>query len=405
MKLVNICLCLYILLKPYYISKSGTLQISDLFMILAFGIILILNSKRKIKSENIKKIKPLLLFVFLSTIINVIYYIIYSTSDFLISSLQYIYILMGIFVFYNVLDNDKIIININKILKINIIIQLAIYLLGVGRYYHTSRYMGTFNDPNQFAFYILLSFMIIEVINKIKNIKFRLYYVFLLIVMFLIIQSVSTGMILGMSVYIGLKIVMNLKVIIKFLKQYIKKIVICFIVCIIIFSLVAILYNADADLKIMIKNEMNNIRNSLFVKRLIEKFEKLDKDTKGTTFIEDRCLDKILLYPEYIIFGAGQGNYARFEETRFANEIHSTLPSILFYYGVIPFVILLYWIYINLKGLKFSQCIPYIAIFIESFTLLNQRQLLLWFFIILANEYRERKINNNAKNINNNGNL
>ena len=35
--------------------------------------------------------------------------------------------------------------------------------------------------------------------------------------------------------------------------------------------------------------------------------------------------------------------------------------------------------------------IPYIALLIESFTLYNQRQLLLWIIIIMANLLREEK--------------
>ena len=60
----------------------------------------------------------------------------------------------------------------------------------------------------------------------------------------------------------------------------------------------------------------------------------------------------------------------------------------MFYYGIVPFFILMYWVYLNLKGLKLKQYIPYIAILIESFTLLNQRQLLFWWMILMANIYK-----------------
>lgn len=59
----------------------------------------------------------------------------------------------------------------------------------------------------------------------------------------------------------------------------------------------------------------------------------------SNSIIADRQLDKLLLYPEKMLYGAGQGAFERFTRASGTNEVHSTLPGILFYYGAVPFSI------------------------------------------------------------------
>lgn len=406
MKLISYCIYIYIFFKPFYIVKSGNLQISDLFIVFAFFLMMLLRLRKKENNDMLYKVKPLLVFTVLACSINFIYFLIYETKDFVMSSLQYVFITMGVYVFYNIINQRRLILNIKKVLKIDIVIQLIIYIIGFGKYFGGSRYMGTFNDPNQFAFFIFLSLMLITTINNINRKKEKLNFLYFFVSLYLIIQSASTGIMLGMIVFIILKICANFKEYIQKLKKYTTKIFLITLIVVVIVGILLTLYWVDNTFKYKVDNKVIGTLNSLYFKRLREKVNKFEQDNKENSFIEDRCLDKIIIYPEYVLFGAGQGNYMRFEKTYSYNEIHSTLPSILFYYGIIPFIILLYWIYINMKGLKFRQYIPYIAILVESFTLLNQRQLLLWFFIILANVYKIGKEDKkNAKDINYNGNI
>ena len=52
----------------------------------------------------------------------------------------------------------------------------------------------------------------------------------------------------------------------------------------------------------------------------------------------------------------------------------------------------------NIKKVKLKYMIPYIALFIESFTLYNQRQLLLWIIIMMTNLLREEIKEEEIKN-------
>jgi hypothetical protein len=47
-----------------------------------------------------------------------------------------------------------------------------------------------------------------------------------------------------------------------------------------------------------------------------------------------RGYDRILTYPEHILFGAGEGAYNRFRSDLFDSEIHSSFGTLLFSYGI-----------------------------------------------------------------------
>lgn len=47
-----------------------------------------------------------------------------------------------------------------------------------------------------------------------------------------------------------------------------------------------------------------------------------------------RGYDRILNYPEYILFGAGEGAYERFRSELYGSELHSSFGTLLFCYGI-----------------------------------------------------------------------
>ena len=107
-------------------------------------------------------------------------------------------------------------------------------------------------------------------------------------------------------------------------------------------------------LKEIIESRIESIVNSQIGERIIEKFNKLKEKDK---FLEDRHLDKFFDNLHYILYGAGEGRWYRFGDNE--GEIHSTLPSLLFCYGILPTCILALWIYLNLKGLNLKELSVY----------------------------------------------
>ena len=255
----------------------------------------------------------------------------------------------------------------------------------MGRAYDAFRYMGTFNDPNQFGYFIVLSAAFLYVIEDVLKIRKRAVVMYL-ISLILIFASASTGMLMAMTILFVLHIIRRIKSIIKWISKNLGKI---FVTAICIMAVVLVIVS-NVDLKnLVIETFEQSIQNMTIAERLQGKIDKAE--SSNSSLIEERGIDKLIKYPQYLIYGSGQGYLDRFTKAAFQIEVHSTLPGIWLYYGIIPLIILLIWIYESIKKVRLKYMIPYIALLIESFTLYNQRQLLLWIIIIMANLLREEK--------------
>lgn len=383
MNIICVLMYLYLFLKPYYLFKSGGIQISDIFLIVAFIFMLLTKNNKKVIKDIVNHNIQMLFFLVFVIIINVLYYIVFLNSKFLISTIYFVFIFIAILLFEYILENNNVVFleKIDRIFKVNIIIQFFIAILGIGRYYDSSRYMGTFNDPNQFGFYILLSlfFLFFYAVSKKKS--FVLYY---LLCLYLIIRSASTGMLLSFAIFTILYIVYYLKS--KNFKMVIRNFPIYLIIIATIILVLLIIINSNPR----IKEKIDNVQYISFVmNRIFDKFDRMEAttDTNTMSIFEERGYDKLFNYPQYLLFGAGEGNYSRFMDNSVVGEIHATLPSILFYYGLLPTIILVKWILNNIKNIDKKYFIVFIALLIESFTLLNQRQVLFWIIILVAKYY------------------
>lgn len=366
MQFVYYCIYLYLLLKPFYIFQSGSIQPSDIFLLLGFFAILLVTHKNK--SILIKKItdnKYFFFFLLMSFSINTIYYILLGNFKFILSSLYILFNFWGIIVFSVCFENEKFIVNISKILRIDLFIQLFVYFTNFGRYYGAYRYMGTFNDPNQFGYFVLISLTFIYLINdKVKSNHKEIIITFLAI--FLILQSASTGMLMGLLILLGVRLYRYSES--KKFFKYISA-----------FLIIAALFGYIVTGN-QLKEFLNNNDNFL-ISRINDKFNRVKTSSNGPTLIQERGYDKIIKNPKYILYGSGEGVYERFNGYTDI-EIHATFPSLLFYYGLFPFIMLVKWIYYKLKYNKLISISLVIPLFVESFTLLNQRQVLFWVIIL-----------------------
>lgn len=381
-------LLIYLLLKPFYLFSSGGLQIADAFLILSFGLLLIsLKLQKRTRKDFVDTIKSnslFVLFVSLTLAINVIYFLYIGEFKFILSSLYFIFNLLAILTF-SAFYKDKVFLrDVSKVFKFNLILQLLIFFTGIGRYYTPDRYMGTFNDPNQFGYYILISFFFIYIIRILTSRKEN-DILFLLVSIFLIIQCASTGMLLGIVLFVILTAgyhLFNNRITYKKLQKFV------YAVCLAIILLIPVLLIAIQYPQNNTQDPNESEASQSIIERVSEKFSKAEGESDITIW-EDRGYDIITKYPSNILHGAGEGAYTRFSlaTNNFESEIHATLPSILFYYGIIPFIILVRWLYLKLKDSDPRILIVIAALFAESFTLLNQRQSLFWMIIVLAGLY------------------
>lgn len=376
MNYIYINFLIFIFLKQFYIFKSGGLQIADIFFIISFVGYFFAN--RGEKKKGIKKIDIyIVIFLILVTIINLIYMLIYNKNEFLVSTFHWIYISLFIVLFRNLMENKIFLQKLLGVVKISILTQLGIYICGLGRYYYEIRYMGTFNDPNQLSFFLYSALMISVLLSDI--LQKRISIIYYGIGFFLIFRASSTGMIMGLLIFVVLTTILNYK---KKLRISLRKFYTLFIVL--------------GILLIVIIPNINNIESyfseSLLITRVYEKINKFSfkTDDNGQNLIQERGIDKIVLYPQKVILGAGQGYYERFTLASHNNEIHSTILSILFYYGIIPTSIIIIWIIKNIKNVPSRILGVYISLIAESLTLLNQRQPFFWMIFMLGALYSNR---------------
>lgn len=367
MPLQHILFLLFLATKPFYLFPSGGLQLSDLFFVASF-VYYVLIVKKGDKIEIDKTDKPLFLFVVFVFIVNTVYATYYGESAFMVSSLYYLYNLL-IVIFFRIYAEDRRFLSaVASVCRFNIFLQLLIYVAGAGRYYTANRYMGTFNDPNQMAFFIYISLMTAYLIAKLNHKELHvLYHAFAI---GLIFWTSSTGMLLALTVFYGVWLLTKIFTLLRRVHN----------VRFILF------WTAALMALLLLSPKWDNFKESLSESPIIERVEqKLGRmeASDGPTNVQDRGIEKVILYPEKTLFGSGEGMHDRFDRAVSDNEIHSTLFSILFYYGTVPTLLFLYWIVLNVRRLTIANLAVILSLAVESITLLNQRQPLFWMLFVL----------------------
>ena len=375
MSIITVLLLLYIITKPFYLWASGLPQISDIILAVAFAFTF-LTYRPKVIGNIIRQNIHFFIFLIFVIVINLLYSIYYADIDFNMKSLYYIFDALGIIVFSIFFENNQ---SSKKILRtgfaIALIMQLVMFFTPFGRYYGGTRYMGSFNDPNQFAYFCLLSYSFIYLLTSSKNRINSSNFLFLLITVYLIFQSSSTGMLLGASIFIVLFLANIVKTIVNKPKKYLPYIFSIIILAIPIVCVISVIPATNGY--------MDRIVNSQIFSRIKEKTVQASGQANASLW-EERGYDRMQYYPQYIIYGAGEGQYERFEKAYQHLEFHATLPSILFCYGILPFFFILKWGYRRIKSLKLETLSIYISLILESFTLINSRQVLFWAIFCLA---------------------
>lgn len=332
--------------SQFYTWSSGLPQVSHIVIVLS-----ILFYISRYHSVNISDSKYLLVFVIYSSLINLIWFFINGFDiSYLISSIYWIF---NYIFFVTCINIDKNHINrffnlTLRVITLSYLIEIIIWILGLGRYEFNPRYNGLFNDPNQMAFWILstCAIYIYLSINKLKTI-----FVYSM-ALFLILSTLSRSGMLGFSF-------LTLALIIKQPGSLKKKIFLFLFFLALFFSLIAVLIHYG------------------FFDSIIFRFESglEERDSQS----ESRGFNAIANFPEMLITGSGQGNYSRFIST--GNEIHSTWLGIVFYYGVVGaslFFIFLFKIY---NRLSIADKIIFFSPMLYGFFTYSARTIIFWFVI------------------------
>lgn len=344
-------------LSQFYFWSSGVPQFSHIFIMGAILLLFSKSSKINIEYSNI-----ILLFVAYAICVNFAWYLIVLDSSYMMSTVYWIFNLLFFLLMMN-LNQVQINFFYEKLLFLipfSYIVEIIIWASNLGRYDFEPRYNGLFNDPNQMAFWVLSSCAIYLYISGNGFKKITIYFLALFLILLTMSRSASVGFLM---LTLGL---------IFSQKGDLNKRIFVFIGTLVFFgSLSYFLYNLGVFDSIAL--------------RFIEGLDQRDSQVEG------RGLFSFLDYPQYLIFGAGQGAHWLYNPT--GNEIHSTWLGILFYYGIIGISLFLIFLYQIFKKLSLSNKMILLGPMLYGFTTYSARTIIFWFllaaFLLFSNNKDE----------------
>lgn len=363
---LNFLLFLFgILTIPIYLLGSGGLQISDYFFISSIILTLIKDYKLIANFLSLNKIfVSFLCLVIYTSIVNFVLFIYYADNwKIIFSSLYYPYnfVLMALFYHFYLYERKFIkFLNLTLTLSLLIVFFVAVfrldYLFFSGNQIEFLQEIGfrrtvTFNNPNQLGYWSLLVIStLIIIFESVKNQTFfsRFFIVgSFIIALYLSIISLSKAAFISVFI-LG---------VLYFFKRPGNSIL--------ILALAYFLYG-------YIGQQNNNLISNL-EKRINDIGKGSDDNLTGRNY------DRVWRYSEYLVFGAGDGYYERFEAD---NEIHSSYASILFCYGIIGSIFFLYSFYHLFVRKKWNFIIYLIPMLAYGLTHMGLRAKLFWIILI-----------------------
>lgn len=363
---------LAVIFKPLYLLPSGSFQIGDFLFFAAVAAHFLAGTERGMLFPIHKEEHSLLIFVAGVLMINSIYWVVIGTSDFLINSSYYVFNFLIVLYAADVLQTerkDAFLRGLCNACKVVILFQLVVYLAGADTVDIEGRHLGTFNDPNQYAVYILFCLLIMCDVYHTIRLKELLW---LAIGGWLIVSSGSTGSLLGLAIFLTLFIL-------KSAAAVSKKTVIIGISC------VAVLCAAFGFLKVTGNSAVSSDAINMISARFTRKLGSVSGlGDFFNTLINDRIWNRVFEQPKYLLYGSGEGAHSRFDASLLSHEIHSSILGPPFYYGIGIAFFMFRWAAIKLKHMDSFQFCVFAAIIAECLLLVNYRQPLFWLLFVLA---------------------
>lgn len=378
--MTEIAFLLFVFLKQFYTRSSGNIGLADICMMLCVILLVtdIIRGKRKgISAVEIKKERFFLYFLICIVAVNLFFSVKDQNLEYEKYTLYWLFNGMSIWCFTRLADK-KFLKKLNGVCKLNLCVQFGVWISGHGRtffeYWGGSRYMGTFNDPNQYAFFLFCMILLISLYSC--NYPDKTAVVYYGLGAFLMGVSKSTGVFLGLALCTA-------GLVVWFYIRWRRDGKIAPKTEIVIISIAVVLF--IVSIKYVIPSPEFDIKNTEFtiLSRIQEKIWKVLYDG-NTTMLSDRGMDRIVLYPAYMIWGSGEGNFGRFTAAAQQNEIHCSFLNIWFCYGVLPVIFLLKWLGAKLKKLTAAEWVIVGSLIAESFLLVNYRQPFFWMILLYS---------------------
>ncbi len=347
----------YLIASPFYVVASGLPQPADgllavMIAVLATGYALRIPVYYDLYLAGA-------LFLSWVAVVNWFWWAQYYDIKFLLSSVYYVYnfaVLLAVITLFNRLQGRFLSATCIALIIAVMIELLFIVFWPTGR----MRSTGTFNNPNQLGYFSILAGACYIVARGESSLRWRDLAV-LCALAYISMLSLSKAAMLSFLALFGAAL--------WFQGTSMRmKLALCAAV---VFG--ALFIVAESSVLDTIRNEG---ASAAALKRL-ENIGKQDDDSAA-----GRGYDRIWLYPEYMLLGAGEGAFDRFDASmKGGNEMHSTFGTVFFSYGLlgVAFFLFVLWCIFRRAGMRYLAY--FLPVFLYGLTHQGLRFSLLWVFL------------------------
>jgi hypothetical protein len=362
----NIYLTLFVIslvLSSVYVFEPGLPQPADfllafLIMTLATGFIV-----RPPVHKNLYLAAGL--FLGYVTVISLFWRTQYETMNFILTPLYYVFNFATLVLVVSLLKEfrERFVVICQAALASAIALEIvALFLLPPMAY----RALGTFNNPNQLGYWALLAGACVLVLRRDRKLSL-LDLAVLFGAGYLTLASLSKAAMLSFALLLVLALVC------QGLTRPIK---------------VALLGLVVGGMAIAVAETslVDQLLSQGLPGRVADRFDTLGK--QGDDSLRGRGYDRIWRYPEHLVFGAGEGASWRFggpiNPRHGQMEMHSSLGTVLFSYGIIGFSLFLAFLAMVFRRAPLTHMFYSLPIWAYGMTHQGLRDTMLWIFFGLV---------------------
>ncbi len=359
-KFLGYCWMLFLVSSIFYVFPSGMPQPSD-WMLAGISFMLWVTGRMAPLPSMPNIMKTLLYFVIYTLVVNTTWAFIMQSYRFPLFSLFYLFNFIACLVFWSLYQRmgNQLLVLTAFALVVSSGIECAILVTSVWGFRNT----GTFNNPNQLAYFAILVASIGTVLSRSRALTPKL-------------QTFGIPFLYLTSGYASYASMSRSGLIVYVLAAAIGLVGNIRFTLLLCAGLIIALFASDFSTVLINVNEKVAVR--------------FKSGNAGMTHTEEFLIrngsQRIAGYPEYVILGAGEGDNTRFKEhcrlARNGYELHSTPGIIVFSYGIIG-VFLSFKLLLQLyRKDKFSIIFVFSALAF-SFTHNGLRQAEFWLLFVI----------------------
>ncbi|NQZ14865.1 MAG: hypothetical protein HRT94_08610 [Alphaproteobacteria bacterium] len=354
---------LYILLSPVYIFSKGLPQPAD-YLLFFCGFPALFVTMIRHRGSLSKVFLFGLLFAVLTMAINMVHFTFLFNDRLLKHSVYYIFNFSAFY--YTLVMFRQSPETMNKLTYIAVATAVVFQFIYAPLFggIEIFRNTGSFNNPNQLAYWCILSASIIIILKRDQQFSF---FDLVLFAMLFYLQSLS----LSKAGIIVSALLLPIIVFVPNMPNYGRILV---FIGVLGFIITQALEPESLQRRLVqieqisaVTDRINNI------------------GTESDDSASGRGYDRIIKYPHYILYGAGEGAFSRFGVG--AQELHSGLGTILFSYGITGFVFFMMFIYAVFYRLPKQYYLLLGLIFLFGIPHQNIRFTYFWIFLGIAHTH------------------